>query len=64
MWFLSLSTRVLCPPLFAAIHTNNAEVAFEVSGYLIEELRSQENYEAFKQDVAAANIFIGSLIFH
>jgi magnesium chelatase subunit H len=46
-----------------SINANNAEVAFEVSGYLIEELRSQENYDAFKQDVAAANIFIGSLIF-
>jgi magnesium chelatase subunit H len=46
-----------------SINANNAEVAFEVSGYLIEELRSQENYDAFKRDVAAANIFIGSLIF-
>ena len=46
-----------------AINAKNAEVAIEVSGYLIEELRSPENYEAFKQDVAEANIFIASLIF-
>ncbi len=46
-----------------AINAKNAEVAFEVSGYLIEELRSQENYEAFQQDIATANIFIASLIF-
>lgn len=29
----------------------------------IEELRDPVNYEAFKMDVARANIFIGSLIF-
>ncbi|MEM0980048.1 MAG: magnesium chelatase subunit H [Cyanobacteria bacterium P01_H01_bin.58] len=46
-----------------AINAKNSEVAIEVSGYLIEELRSQENYDAFKQDVAEANIFIASLIF-
>jgi magnesium chelatase subunit H len=46
-----------------AINTHNSEVAFEVSGYLIEELRSQENYEAFKKDISEANIFIASLIF-
>ncbi|MEL6855429.1 MAG: magnesium chelatase subunit H, partial [Cyanobacteria bacterium J06607_13] len=46
-----------------AINESNAQIAVEVSGYLIEELRSEENYEAFKKDVAEANIFIGSLIF-
>jgi magnesium chelatase subunit H len=46
-----------------AINANNSEIAFEVSGYLIEELRSQENYDAFKQDISEANIFIASLIF-
>ena len=46
-----------------AINENNAQIAVEVSGYLIEELRNEENYEAFKKDVAEANIFIGSLIF-
>jgi magnesium chelatase subunit H len=38
-------------------------VAFEVNGYLIEELRDANNYEAFKQDVSEANVFIASLIF-
>jgi magnesium chelatase subunit H len=46
-----------------SINANNSEIAFEVSGYLIEELRSHDNYEAFKQDIAEANIFIASLIF-
>ncbi|MGA1409699.1 MAG: magnesium chelatase subunit H [Prochlorotrichaceae cyanobacterium] len=46
-----------------AINKNNPRVAIEISGYLIEELRSPENYEAFQKDVAEANLFIGSLIF-
>jgi magnesium chelatase subunit H len=46
-----------------SINANNSQVAIEVSGYLIEELRDADNYEAFKQDVAEANIFMASLIF-
>jgi magnesium chelatase subunit H len=46
-----------------AINRNNPNLAIEISGYLLEELRSPENYEAFQQDVAQANIFIASLIF-
>ena len=46
-----------------SINKSNSKVAIEISGYLIEELRSQENYEEFKRDIAEANIFIGSLIF-
>ncbi|NET32345.1 MAG: magnesium chelatase subunit H [Cyanothece sp. SIO1E1] len=46
-----------------SINQSNPNLAIEVSGYLIEELRSAENYEDFKQDVATANIFIASLIF-
>eukprot|EP00871_Galdieria_phlegrea_P003759 jgi/Galph1/4384/GphlegSOOS_G3038.1 len=46
-----------------SIHASNRNVSFEVSGYLLEELRSEENFAQFKQDVASANIFIGSLIF-
>ncbi len=46
-----------------SINKNNSQIAVEISGYLIEELRSAENYEAFKKDIAEANIFIGSLIF-
>ncbi|TVP66222.1 MAG: magnesium chelatase subunit H [Leptolyngbya sp. LCM1.Bin17] len=45
------------------INANNSQVAIEVNGYLIEELRDADNYEAFKQDVAEANVFIASLIF-
>ena len=46
-----------------AINAKNSQVAFEVNGYLIEELRDADNYEAFKRDVAEANVFIASLIF-
>jgi magnesium chelatase subunit H len=46
-----------------AINQNHPNLAVEISGYLIEELRDSDNYEAFQRDVARANIFIASLIF-
>jgi magnesium chelatase subunit H len=46
-----------------SINQSNPNLAIEISGYLLEELRSPENYEALQQDVAQANIFIASLIF-
>jgi len=46
-----------------SINENNQNLAIEISGYLIEELRDSTNYEAFKQDLATANVFIASLIF-
>lgn len=46
-----------------SINANHPKIAVEISGYLIEELRSPENYEAFTHDVSEANIFIASLIF-
>jgi len=46
-----------------SINANNPQVAIEVNGYLIEELRNADNYASFKQDVAEANVFIASLIF-
>ncbi|MGB5633456.1 MAG: magnesium chelatase subunit H, partial [Waterburya sp.] len=46
-----------------SINSNNPDLAIELSGYLIEELRDEENYANFKHDVAQANIFIASLIF-
>jgi magnesium chelatase subunit H len=46
-----------------SINDKHPSVAIEISGYLIEELRSNENYEAFKKEIATANVFIGSLIF-
>ncbi|MFP5272421.1 magnesium chelatase subunit H [Coleofasciculus sp.] len=52
--------------LSAAVHSinqNQPDIAIEISGYLIEELRDPQNYEAFQQDIAKANIFIASLIF-
>ena len=41
----------------------HSQVCFEIVGYLLEELRDSTNFEAFKKDVADANVFIGSLIF-
>jgi magnesium chelatase subunit H len=46
-----------------SINANNPNIAIEISGYLLEELRSSENFEAFQADVAQANVFIASLIF-
>ena len=46
-----------------AINEHRPELCWEISGYLLEELRDAKNFEAFKKDVAAANVFIGSLIF-
>jgi magnesium chelatase subunit H len=46
-----------------SINKNHPNLAIEISGYLIEELRNPENYEDFKKDIAAANVFIASLIF-
>ncbi|MEA5463456.1 magnesium chelatase subunit H [Leptothoe sp. PORK10 BA2] len=46
-----------------AINANNPHIAVEISGYLIEELRDNGNYEAFKKDVSEANVFVASLIF-
>ena len=46
-----------------AINEGNEPVAVEAVGYLLEELRDEKNLAKFKEDVASANIFIGSLIF-
>ncbi|MGI0490638.1 magnesium chelatase subunit H [Alkalinema pantanalense CENA528] len=46
-----------------SINASNPDIAVEISGYLIEELRDASNYEDFKRDVADANVFIASLIF-
>ncbi len=46
-----------------SINATNPNIAIEVSGYLIEELRDNTNYEEFKRDVAVADVFIASLIF-
>jgi magnesium chelatase subunit H len=46
-----------------SINDNNPQIAVEISGYLIEELRDAGNYQAFQDDIAQANVFIASLIF-
>ncbi|MCJ2542329.1 magnesium chelatase subunit H [Thermostichus vulcanus] len=45
------------------INSQHPRLAVEMSGYLVEELRDPAGYEAFKQDLKTANVFIGSLIF-
>jgi len=45
------------------INAGNDNMAVECVGYLLEELRNEEAYEQFKNDVEDANVFIGSLIF-
>ncbi len=45
------------------INDTRGELCVEIVGYLLEELRDAGNFQAFKDDVASANIFIGSLIF-
>ncbi|MCP2730701.1 magnesium chelatase subunit H [Limnofasciculus baicalensis] len=46
-----------------SINQTSPDIAIEISGYLIEELRDTQNYEEFKREIAQANIFIASLIF-
>jgi len=45
------------------INDQQKNVCVEVVGYLLEELRDEGNYAKFQEDVADANVFIGSLIF-
>ncbi|XP_047308049.1 magnesium-chelatase subunit ChlH, chloroplastic-like [Impatiens glandulifera] len=52
--------------LTAAVQTLNKDetfAQFEVVGYLVEELRDENTYKTFCQDLEDANVFIGSLIF-
>ncbi len=46
-----------------SINQTSPDIAIEISGYLIEELRDTQNYEEFQREIAQANIFIASLIF-
>ncbi len=46
-----------------ALNASGAELGIELSGYLIEELRDDDNYADFCADVAEADVFIASLIF-
>ena len=47
----------------AEINATNKNACVQVSGYLLEELRNEDNLNQFKTDVENANVFIGSLIF-
>ena len=46
-----------------ALNAAGSELGIELSGYLIEELRDDDNYAGFCADVAEADVFIASLIF-
>ena len=46
-----------------ALNSENGPIGVELNGYLIEELRVDENYESFKSDIKSADVFIASLIF-
>lgn len=46
-----------------ALNSEGRYAAFEVVGYLVEELRDEATYKTFCKDLEDANIFIGSLIF-
>jgi magnesium chelatase subunit H len=45
------------------INAGSENMAVECVGYLLEELRNDDAFAQFKEDVADANVFIGSLIF-
>merc|ERR1719293_384565 len=45
------------------INAGSDNMAVECVGYLLEELRNGDAYEQFQNDIAEANVFIGSLIF-
>uniref|UniRef100_A0A6U6E8K9 magnesium chelatase n=1 Tax=Odontella aurita TaxID=265563 RepID=A0A6U6E8K9_9STRA len=45
------------------INAGSDNMSVECVGYLLEELRDEATFEQFKEDVADANVFIGSLIF-
>ena len=46
-----------------ALNASGGDLGIELSGYLIEELRNDENYADFCADVAEADVFVASLIF-
>ena len=46
-----------------ALNASGGDLRIELSSYLIEELRDDDNYAAFCADVAEADVFVASLIF-
>ena len=45
-----------------AINDMNGPIGINLCGYLIEELRNENNYADFKADISNADIFVASLI--
>jgi len=45
------------------INAGSDNMAVECVGYLLEELRNEDAFEQFKEDMSDANVFVGSLIF-
>ncbi|KAK1291507.1 hypothetical protein QJS10_CPB17g01872 [Acorus calamus] len=46
-----------------ALNRDRRDAAYELVGYLVEELRDDDTYATFRADLKDANVFIGSLIF-
>ncbi|ABB50029.1 cobaltochelatase CobN subunit [Prochlorococcus marinus str. MIT 9312] len=46
-----------------SINEMNGPIGIDLSGYLIEELRNENNFTDFKADISNADIFVASLIF-
>ncbi len=46
-----------------SLNAQNGPIGIELSGYLIEELRDEQNFSDFETDIASAEVFIASLIF-
>ncbi|KAI3674817.1 hypothetical protein L2E82_51933 [Cichorium intybus] len=51
------------PATVRTLNSSNKFASYEVVGYLVEELRDENNYKSLYLDLEDANIFIGSLIF-
>ena len=47
----------------SSLNAQNGALGIELCGYLIEELRDEDNYADFCADVAQADVFVASLIF-
>ena len=46
-----------------SINETQGPIGIDLSGYLIEELRDENNYQDFVNDVSKADLFLASLIF-
>ena len=46
-----------------SLNAQDGPIGIELCGYLIEELRNENNYADFQKDISETDVFIGSLIF-